>query len=58
MSLPSALDVGRQAGQPDAAWCWSDRCYKAANPGRGEPPLGLCWQCSGEIVPTVIPRNA
>ena len=55
MSLPAALDVGRQSGQPDAAWCWSDRCYRAANPGRGEPPLGLCARCAAEIV---IPADA
>lgn len=58
MSLPAALDVGRQGWSGDGDWCWGDKCYRAPNPGPAGGPLGLCDRCAAEIVPNVIPTDA
>lgn len=48
--IPAAVDVGNQRGYPDAANCWSDKCYTRINPGQGTDTLGLCPTCRLEIV--------
>ncbi len=53
-----AVDVGRQHGQPDAQWCWSDNCARTAPPGRGDDILGLCAPCATEILGRCHTRRA
>lgn len=55
MTIPPAVDVGNQAGYPDAGTCWGDRCYRSPSPGTELDRLGLCPICRAEILPVTPP---